>query len=1024
MAKQYSARLTLQDNWNQVIDRAITKTSRLLREAQKLERLRVNPEVNIRVNQALMRRVQNDLNRLRQSTVNINARLDSSFRSTVNAIQRAVPNRRVVSITARETVTSTLNNIERQVFTRTNKINNVLRGSMRAIGSTINASLSPLSRLVNGLGRVRTAISAARALASRVGGAGLLGSALAGRVAGRVASRAVRQNSGIGDMLRQRGILLEQDMRYDAILTKLERIASRTKGVFGKAFQDVVKKARNQFEGIITNSDIAEEFNRFFGAGLRGIWDIDSNFGRMIVQQKAKLRQLGDSNPLSQYRRMILPTSDDPEASDEVYGRMPSKMSAAIARVRNTFKALWIEVRNGASTASNAITNFFNKAFNKIKASSLYPKITAVFNKISNYVQRTTLKMVFAFQRGIYHISARISTLIVTALRVTSSVATFFNRLGSRLPAPITRAMGKIGSSIKKIAGKTFKFTIMAIDKASSIVKGIASKAASLAKTGMGALIAGATAGATVGITGMAEREKNLVSIEHFMDVADKKNNNGKNSMTREQLNKNANDYMKDLIHLANTTPFDSQDVSSAGTRAIQMANGDVSKGMEITTLAADMAALSPGKTVQDAMEALYDVGMSGETERLKEFGLKVSQAELKALVGKGETDDLNQEELMKAFQKLMDGPLKKTFSGGAEELSQTVAGKFATATDSLQSGLTEVAIKFAPQMAAALDFITEKLDNLFAMDENGNFTNSFIIGFIDGINMAISFVGKLVESFKTLMPKVSNALAPIKNALKKVFGDISLGDIFNKVVEILGKVVQFAKPFLDVFAGMFERLAPKVMPVIDKIIDAFVSISPAFAAVVDMITPVLEFFIDAFGKLADFIIEKSDSINMIIQGVRDIWDAAWSIISEALETAWIIIEPILGWLLEKLGNVIGKLGEAMQAVKEWDVGGKINHVLSPSEWKLFGGDGYTNDKKADGSHATGLQYVPDNGYRAILHRGEAVLTRQEADRYRAGQSNNNRSMNVTINVTGSDNPERVAQVVYNKLMETANNMV
>lgn len=100
---------------------------------------------------------------------------------------------------------------------------------------------------------------------------------------------------------------------------------------------------------------------------------------------------------------------------------------------------------------------------------------------------------------------------------------------------------------------------------------------------------------------------------------------------------------------------------------------------------------------------------MSGETERLKEFGLKVSQAELKALVGKGEGDDLNQDELLQAFQKLMDGPLKKTFSGGAEELSQTVAGKFSTVTGKLKSGLTDVAIAFAPQIAAALDSVTEK---------------------------------------------------------------------------------------------------------------------------------------------------------------------------------------------------------------------------------------------------------------------------------------------------------------------------
>lgn len=38
-------------------------------------------------------------------------------------------------------------------------------------------------------------------------------------------------------------------------------------------------------------------------------------------------------------------------------------------------------------------------------------------------------------------------------------------------------------------------------------------------------------------------------------------------------------------------------------------------------------------------------------------------------------------------------------------------------------------------------------------------------------------------------------------------------------------------------------------------------------------------------------------------------------------------------------------------------------------------------------SHASGLPYTPYDGYRAELHRGEAVLTRQEAEEYRAGSA-------------------------------------
>lgn len=41
----------------------------------------------------------------------------------------------------------------------------------------------------------------------------------------------------------------------------------------------------------------------------------------------------------------------------------------------------------------------------------------------------------------------------------------------------------------------------------------------------------------------------------------------------------------------------------------------------------------------------------------------------------------------------------------------------------------------------------------------------------------------------------------------------------------------------------------------------------------------------------------------------------------------------------------------------------------------------------SDGSHRTGLNTVPFDGYRAILHKGEMVLTQPEADRYRRGET-------------------------------------
>lgn len=50
----------------------------------------------------------------------------------------------------------------------------------------------------------------------------------------------------------------------------------------------------------------------------------------------------------------------------------------------------------------------------------------------------------------------------------------------------------------------------------------------------------------------------------------------------------------------------------------------------------------------------------------------------------------------------------------------------------------------------------------------------------------------------------------------------------------------------------------------------------------------------------------------------------------------------------------------------------------------MAGGD----DSESDGSNRTGLREVPFDGYRAILHKGERVLTQPEADRYNSKTEN------------------------------------
>lgn len=69
--------------------------------------------------------------------------------------------------------------------------------------------------------------------------------------------------------------------------------------------------------------------------------------------------------------------------------------------------------------------------------------------------------------------------------------------------------------------------------------------------------------------------------------------------------------------------------------------------------------------------------------------------------------------------------------------------------------------------------------------------------------------------------------------------------------------------------------------------------------------------------------------------------------------------------------------------------------------------------------HATGLDFVPYDNYAARLHRGEAVLTKAEADNWRKGSNTNSglQPINVTLNLNGvAQNPYEVADEVRNAL--------
>lgn len=139
-------------------------------------------------------------------------------------------------------------------------------------------------------------------------------------------------------------------------------------------------------------------------------------------------------------------------------------------------------------------------------------------------------------------------------------------------------------------------------------------------------------------------------------------------------------------------------------------------------------------------------------------------------------------------------------------------------------------------------------------------------------------------------------------------------------------------------------------------------------------------------------------------------WKGLWEDIKNIFSSVWEGIKNLVPQLLEGIINVfklsfdgfknVGKamFGAVWEGLKEiWNsicswVTDKVSWLVDKLAFWRKGKD----EIDTDGSHRTGLQEVPYDGYIAELHKGERVLTAAEARQYPA-QNGKQTTYNVSV---------------------------
>lgn len=198
----------------------------------------------------------------------------------------------------------------------------------------------------------------------------------------------------------------------------------------------------------------------------------------------------------------------------------------------------------------------------------------------------------------------------------------------------------------------------------------------------------------------------------------------------------------------------------------------------------------------------------------------------------------------------------------------------------------------------------------------------------------------------------------------------------------IVGIVRQFANWFLAPFKFIYdELLGHSIIPdICEGMISCFTdAFENTVGLVKEFVEKVIQWFEDLWEKIKEKLQEISDTakeyFNKIVdiakefgpkmlQAGKDIVTSLWDGMKEVFEKLW-------AWVEEHFGKIINFVQNA--AEKAQNVGGDI----------------------IDGSHATGLSYVPFNGYIAELHEGERVLTKQENRAYTSGRTGGGDTYNI-----------------------------
>lgn len=278
-------------------------------------------------------------------------------------------------------------------------------------------------------------------------------------------------------------------------------------------------------------------------------------------------------------------------------------------------------------------------------------------------------------------------------------------------------------------------------------------------------------------------------------------------------------------------------------------------------------------------------------------------------------------------------------------------------------------------------------------------------------VNAILTAIQNLWQFVQTIFSALMTAAGALGDWLG-AWADENLGDIVQIVTAALESIVNFISAFVALASAIWRNHGQTIMSIIGPLLEAVKTI---ISTTLQAITQIFNIFAALLrGDIGDVL---SGVLNLVVTILNGIVTTVGNILQSIINNIFAAYNDFFNAGRSIFQGLFDGIAGVWNSIYNWVVE-KVNWLSD----KLSFWNSSQSKMSANGSHATGLEYVPFDGYRAILHKGERVLTAEQAKEADKGQNGGNtRVVKVEIgqfiNQTEKDIDELV-EIIDEKLEE------